>query len=97
MIYIGMVSNLIINLVAVVVLAILNSPQRDWLKWLHATEAWTHGPSVNDLNLMSTAVSALNFASDLYILSLPLPVIWKLHLPTKRRVGLVAIFGTGSL
>lgn len=97
MIYIGMVYNLITNLAAVIVLAILTSPLRDWLNWLYGTEASTFVTPVNDLSLMSTAVSALNFASDLYILSLPLPVLWKLHLPTKRRVDLVAIFGTGSL
>ncbi|KAL8645865.1 MAG: hypothetical protein Q9226_007105, partial [Calogaya cf. arnoldii] len=96
MIYIGMVYSVITNLVAVIVLAILNSPQRDWLNWLRATNATSGGP-VNELNMMSTAVCALNFVSDLYILFLPLPVIWNLHLPTKKRVGLVAIFGTGSL
>lgn len=35
--------------------------------------------------------------SDLFIFILPLPVIWGLQMPTKRKVGVIAIFATGLL
>ena len=38
-----------------------------------------------------------NVLSDLYLLFLPLPAVWQLHLPLRKRLGIVAIFLTGSL
>ena len=38
-----------------------------------------------------------NVLSDLYLLFLPLPAVWQLHLPLRKRLGLVGIFLTGSL
>jgi len=35
--------------------------------------------------------------SDLFIFILPLPVIWNLQMPTRRKVGVMAIFATGLL
>ena len=38
-----------------------------------------------------------NIALDLYIFMLPLPIIFDLHLPLNKRLGILAIFGTGFL
>lgn len=38
-----------------------------------------------------------NVLSDLYLLFLPLPAVWQLHLPLRKRLGIAAIFLTGSL
>ena len=38
-----------------------------------------------------------NLLSDLYLLLLPLPAVWHLHLPLQKRLGIAAIFLTGSL
>jgi hypothetical protein len=35
--------------------------------------------------------------SDLYIFFLPVPVVWRLQMPLKRRIGVMAIFATGIL
>jgi hypothetical protein len=35
--------------------------------------------------------------SDLYILILPMPTVFSLHLPMKRKVGIAAIFMTGAM
>lgn len=40
---------------------------------------------------------AVNVASDFYIFCLPIPVIWKLQLPPRKKVGVLAIFATGLL
>ena len=40
---------------------------------------------------------AINVASDIYIFCLPMPVVWKLQLPPRKKIGVLAIFKTGSL
>lgn len=39
----------------------------------------------------------VNVASDLYLIVLPLPAVWALNLPLRRKVGISAIFLTGSM
>ena len=38
-----------------------------------------------------------NVLSDLYLLFLPLPAVWQLQLPLRKRIGIAGIFLTGSL
>ena len=40
---------------------------------------------------------AINVASDFSIFCLPIPVVWKLQLPRKKKVGVLMIFMTGLL
>lgn len=35
--------------------------------------------------------------SDIYLFILPVPVIWRLQLPLRKKVGICLIFATGSL
>ncbi|KAL9604094.1 MAG: hypothetical protein Q9219_000682 [cf. Caloplaca sp. 3 TL-2023] len=43
------------------------------------------------------AQGAINIATDFYILLLPIPGVLQLQLPLKRKIGICAIFMTGSL
>lgn len=43
------------------------------------------------------ANAALNAATDVLILLLPLWLLWPLSLPTRRKIGVVVVFMTGSL
>jgi len=38
-----------------------------------------------------------NMANDLFVFFLPMPVLWKVQLPRKQRIGLMALFGIGAL
>ena len=38
-----------------------------------------------------------NVLSDLYLLCLPIPAVWQLHLPLRKRLGIAGISLTGSL
>lgn len=40
---------------------------------------------------------AVNVASDLYILCLPIPGVWQLQAPLSKKIGISAIFLTGVL
>ena len=42
-------------------------------------------------------IAAFNVLSDFYLLAIPVPVVWKLQLPLRRKVGVSAIFMTGFL
>ena len=46
---------------------------------------------------VSFAQGWFNLLSDLYILLLPLPVLWKLHMPLRKKLGVAAVFLTGLM
>lgn len=43
------------------------------------------------------AQGSLNFASDVFVVLMPIPLLWNLRLPMARRVGLVVVFLLGGL
>lgn len=54
------------------------------------------GKCLDSKSLYITSAT-FNSASDLVMLSVPLHIIWKLQMSTKRKIGISAIFGTGLL
>ena len=40
-------------------------------------------------------MAAINLATDIFILVLPIPAIWSLQLPIRKKLGIWAIFLTG--
>lgn len=49
------------------------------------------------LSLEIMVMSALNATTDFLTLCLPLPLLWKLHLPKQRKIQLMGIFLLGGL
>ena len=43
------------------------------------------------------ASATLNVITDLIVLILPIPLVWKLRIPTKRKVGISLIFIAGGM
>lgn len=41
--------------------------------------------------------ASFNIFTDFYMLFLPIPAVLGLQMPTKKKVGVLAIFGTGLL
>lgn len=35
--------------------------------------------------------------SDLYLFILPIPIVWKLQMPLRKKIGICVVFATGSL
>lgn len=63
-------------------------------------DTWAkHVYSKEELRSSDTQVpiSIFGFVVDLVILILPIIAVMQLHLPTRRKVGLICIFMTGSL
>lgn len=46
---------------------------------------------------LATFQASFNIASDIYLLCIPMPVISNLQLSTKKKIGVIAMFMTGSL
>lgn len=46
---------------------------------------------------LTTGVGVFNVVSDLYLILIPLPAVWSLQLPLRRKIGLAAMFLTGSM
>ena len=48
-------------------------------------------------NSLSIAQSVAGVAIDFIIFCLPIPVVWKLQLPLRKRIGILVVFMTGLL
>ena len=74
----------------VVVFAVLCSP-RPGQSYLEATSTSNCQKGVT----YSVFEGAFDIISDFYLLILPIPAILGLQMPTKRKFGVLAVFGTG--
>lgn len=54
-------------------------------------------PKCGGTKVLSLVIGAFNIISDLYLLIIPLPAIWSLQLPLRKKVGVVMVFMTGLL
>ena len=50
-----------------------------------------------DLNAFYVAGAALALASDVIILMLPMPVVWRLQVSKNQKIGLSVVFLLGGL
>ena len=68
----------------------------------HDPSVWWSGPAnitkyCSDYKPIWLGHAVADVVTDLMVLSIPAPIIWKLHLPTVQRVALVVIFGLGLM
>jgi len=55
------------------------------------------GGHCGNRNALWLAVGICNISTDLLVLSLPIPIVWKLQVPRVNKVALSGIFGLGFL
>ena len=61
---------------------------------------WNLQPSegyCGDANAAYAVGAALDMATDLAIMLLPMPMVWRLQILVRHRLGLVLVFGLGIL
>lgn len=63
---------------------------RDWLEASQTTRCMR-------LENYGLATGVVNILSDFYLLIIPIPAIWSLQMPTRKKVGVCAMFMTGLL
>lgn len=92
-IYAGIAVVFLYSLVVTTLFPVFCAPRKgeDWVSSYMSDRCKSH---TNDTFIASVI---LNFATDIYILVIPLPMVWKLHISTSRRIGLILIFATGIL
>ncbi|GKT49856.1 uncharacterized protein ColSpa_10037 [Colletotrichum spaethianum] len=50
-------------------------------------------PAISKINILVTVV--LNVLTDLYLLSIPIPMLWGAQLPLRKKLGLIVLFSGG--
>lgn len=89
-IYVGIVWTTLISLTTVIVAGALCAPRKG-----ESFDSLTLVQRCKNEEIWAAVQGALNVALDFYILYLPVPVIWKLQLGRKRKIGVLGIFMTG--
>lgn len=54
-------------------------------------------PTCVDTWKLNSAITISDFLIDLIILLVPVPMVWRLHLPTMRKIAVLIVFGLGSI
>ena len=91
-IYIGMIANVIFYGTITVVFGVLCIP-RPGFGWLQTVQTARCRRSID----MDYPTGIFGVISDFYILIVPIPIVVKLNLSVKKKIGIVAIFMTGIL
>ena len=50
-----------------------------------------------DTQMLTYAHSVSDFIIDVIIIAIPIPPVWMLHMPTRRKLGVVAVFLTAGV
>ena len=91
LIYLGIGCTAVINFGAIIVYGVLCLPRKGQT-WI---EAGLSSRCHKQYIMISYIRGPFNLLSDVYLLLLPLPAVWQLQLPLRRRVGIAGIFLTG--
>ena len=62
----------------------------NWNKKMHGT----CNPKAKEVYL---AAGLINLIVDVFIVAMPMPMLFRLHIPTARKVGLIAMFSLGGM
>ncbi len=92
LVHLGATFNILFCFSGSIALIVLASP-RHGQNYLEVLE----GPASTHSKTLLIVQGVVNVVSDFYLLVVPLPAVWGLKLPLKKRFGILAIFGTGSL
>lgn len=91
-IYLGIVVNCLFYIASAIAHLVLCIPR--------PSDGWTsprYAARCNKSRVLDIIVGIFGLISDLYIFILPLPVLWRLQMPLKRKLGVMAIFLTGLM
>lgn len=92
LVYIAIIWATLITLTSLIVAGALCAPwSGESFNSLMVVERCTHQAT------WAVVQGALDMLLDFYILYLPIPMVWKLHMEQRRKVGVIAIFMTGFM
>ena len=91
-IYVGIVTNLLVYMAISVAFGIMCLPRHG--------ETWQTAPlsaRCSRAPVLGYVNGTFNVLSDFYLLALPIPVIWHLQMPRKKKYSVFAVFLTGLM
>lgn len=94
LVHIGIGYLLITNGVSTIIFGALYVPRNGESHYLTKYRSAQYIDSIQNL---STAVAVCNLLADSYLHFLPVPIIWKLQMSTKKRYALIGLFTSGFL
>lgn len=91
-IHLGILANCCFYIGSSIILLVLCVPRSDesWLSPVYAARC-------RQTTKMGIIQGVFGLLSDLYIFILPLPILWRLQMPLRRKLGITAIFLTGLM
>ena len=92
LIYFGIISILAFYTATTVTFGVLCIP-RSGETWAESSFSTRCGKSI----VMTYIQGIFNVVSDFYLFVLPIPVVWQLQMPLRKKIGVSAIFMTGLL
>jgi len=90
--HLGATFNILFYFSGAIALIVLGSP-RNGQNYLEVLS----GPAGTRSTTVGVVLGIFSVVSDFYLLVVPLPAVWGLQLPLKKRMRILAIFGTGLL
>ena len=93
LIYGGIIVVLVGNITTTTLIGVVCTPQHgdNWAETYGSRRCYQQSVDTN------LSVGLLNAITDFYILWIPLPLVWHLNLPTRKKIGLVLVFLQGLL
>ncbi|KAL8870385.1 MAG: hypothetical protein Q9198_007641 [Flavoplaca austrocitrina] len=95
LVYLGIVVNGIIYLAITIAMAASCAPKHGYTKFDYLSAITADKCARNDY--LNTWPGLFNILSDFYLLILPLPAVWGLQLPTRKKLGICGMFLTGFM
>ena len=90
--YLGIVSNLLFYAAAVIVFGVLGI-RRSGESWLSNAKTTRYQKAY----LMAYVQGSFGVVSDIYIFILPLPVLWRLNMTPRTKLGVSSVFLAGFM
>lgn len=93
LIYGGIIVVLVGNITTTTLFGVFCTPQDgdNWAETYRSPRCYQRSSDA------ALSVGLLNVITDFYILWIPLPLVWHLNLPTRKKIGLVLVFLQGLL
>ncbi|KAL8892974.1 MAG: hypothetical protein Q9192_005539 [Flavoplaca navasiana] len=95
LVYYGILVTGLVYLGIMIAMAAYCAPKNGYTKFDYLSAIAADECARNDY--LNTWPGLFNILSDFYLLILPLPAVWGLQLPTRKKLGICAMFLTGFL
>ena len=95
LVYYGILVTGLVYLGIMIAMAAYCAPKNGYTKFDYLSAIAADKCARNDY--LNTWPGLFNILSDFYLLILPLPAVWGLQLPTRKKIGVCAMFLTGFM